>query len=35
VTKDPVNVRVNQKKNETAPLLHLTIAEVEVLVCRD
>jgi len=23
------------KKNETAPLLHLTIAEVEVLVCRD
>jgi hypothetical protein len=32
VTKDLINVRVNKNKN--ALLLHLTIAEVEVLVCR-
>ena len=34
VTNDLVNVRVNQIKIKTALLLHLTIAEVEVLVCR-
>jgi hypothetical protein len=34
VTKDLVNVRVNQMKIKNALLLHLTIAEVEVLVCR-